>query len=217
MLEHENTFWVKNGINYLHKYVKIPRKYLDLDINSMKLSLENDNRIIDVLDNLNKIGDDLLQGNYFKDPVFLILQGKFGVGKTRVGCYLTKKSYECIIVKKYRLSDYVKQLPLFVRASEVVNYKFLNNDNKNFRDRLFNSVFLFIDDILRVVEFKGDFDFIHQIIENRYDNNLSTIVSLNSPLDKLNGMQPRFVDFMSQFKSYTLIGKTRLERKRNGN
>lgn len=197
----------------LNKYCGVPKRYVGLKLDEM-----DDYGDVDYRKQLDKI-DEI--GSKFREdrdlPIYLFLYGKFGSGKTRSAVWLLEQFYR-------RLSDDKKCpiRPLFIKASDLGEYRFqrkwVDDDNydeicrtEKIRKQLFEGPLLVVDDVARIAGYKGEFDFFEQVVESRYDNELSVILtSSTSPTD----FDGRFNDYLSYFDEMLFTGKSRRERSR---
>jgi len=151
------------------------------------------------------------------DPLFLYLNGSFGVGKTRVATWLAKRAF--LGLRANRTSGTgPRWCPLFVPTNRLVEYRFQKRwDDEDaeewnlFRDRMFSSRFLIIDDVGRISDFKGEMNFLERVVEERYNDELSTVITSNLDGKALKALAPRFADFMRMFTEITLNSATRRE------
>lgn len=172
------------------------------------------------LKRLEELSDDLLEGSFLEDPVHLLIGGNFGTGKTMSSACLLRRAYLGIKSRGIHFFD-AERVPLFARASEIGEYRFnrvVDDDNsedyEQIRGRLFNCAFLVIDDIGRIADYKGERDFLERVIEHRYDEELSTVLTCNLSDEELKSQSPRFYDFLGRFEEILMIGETRRERNR---
>ena len=66
------------------------------------------------------------------------------------------------------------------------------------RDRLFEAYLVVIDDIGRIADYRGESLYLERVIEKRYNDKLSTILTSNTNLADL---PARFQDFLSYFET----------------
>lgn len=136
-------------------------------------------------------------GSYMDDAVFAVFSGGFGNGKTRAAAHLVQAARSAWFRRDGKHADL--RWPYFVRASELVSMRFDDFSGPGFaRTVVSRSAFLAIDDIGRLNGYKGEREFVEQVIERRFDESLSTVVTVNCPVSELGA--ERFVDFMKQFK-----------------
>lgn len=168
---------------------------------------------------LEQLGADLLEARFLGDPLALYLSGEFGAGKTRVAVWLFVKAYLGLMNRARHLLN-PRREPHFIRASALVDYRFLRPEDEDgedlesyafARERLFNCALLVIDDVGRVAGYRGEELFLERVVEERFDAERSTILTGNL---KPEDFPPRFRDFLAQFREVTLAGKTRTEQAR---
>lgn len=152
---------------------------------------------------------------YVENPIFFWIQGKYGTGKTRIATWLVKQAYLGMKGKSFPYDFDFR--PLFMSTSNITEYRFkkLNSvsdddfDYGEMRDRIFNCSFLAIDDIGKIASYKGEKQFIERVIEERWNEQLSTIITSNVDAKEIS---VRFEDFITPFKKFTMIGRSRKER-----
>jgi DNA replication protein DnaC len=205
----------------LRNVCRIPKFFLELEISEMDVSDSRDSIVLaNTLDEFLKVGDEVLNTlKYIEgDPIFFWIRGKYGSGKTRVATWLLKKAY---LGMKGRSFGYNFDFrPLFMTASEITEYRFKKFncstdeeiDYEEMRDRIFGCSFLVIDDIGKIASYKGEKHFIERVIEERWNERLSTVITSNIDAKEISD---RFDDFVSTFDQFTMIGKSRKERENN--
>ncbi len=203
----------ENIARKLNKYCGIPKRYIGLKLDEM-----DDYGDVDYGNQLNKIseiGSNLREGNGL--PIYLFFYGKFGSGKTRSAVWLLEQFYlHLVSARKCPIR------PLFIKASDLGEYRFqkkwVDDDNydeicrtEKVRKQLFEGPLLVVDDVARIAGYKGEFDFFERVVETRYDEELSTILTSSTIPSGIGG---RFYDYLSYFDEILFTGKNRRERSR---
>lgn len=196
---------------------KVPLHFAKLEISDMDAERGEDAELYELaLKRFETLGRSRLRtADFVEDPIFYLLTGQFGAGKTRVAAWLLKCAYWGL--KKHRPGQISPtRTPLFIRANRLVECRFRSlhdaededaEERDLLRERLFESHFLVIDDIGRFAEYKGERDFLERVIEERHDEERSTVLTGN-----LSEFPPRFADFLSMFENVPMMGRTRKER-----
>lgn len=197
----------------LVKYCGIPKRYIKLELNEMEDYEDVNYRR--QLDKISEVGSNFLEGRGL--PVYIFLHGKFGVGKTRSAVWMLKQLYRYLIEKRK-----CPIRPLFIKASDLGEYRFqrkwVDDDNydeicrtEKVRKQLFEGPLLVVDDVARIANYKGEWEFLEYVVERRYDDELSVILTSSTSATEFVG---RFYDYLSYFEDVPLVGKSRRERLR---
>jgi len=146
-------------------------------------------------------------------PIFLSIRGNWGVGKTRMATWLLRQVYAGM---RDRRSNYGGRAPLYLSATRAAELRFRNyahisedpqeEDAEVLRGRLFTSAFLVLDDVGRVAGYKGEEQYIQRIVEERWQEGKSTVLTISSVDDVLS---PRFRDFLREFMNVIIPGESR--------
>lgn len=134
----------------------------------------------------------LERGKYFAFPVFLLFDGGYGVGKTRAACHLLEAAYKGFKLKRASRSSNVR--PQFLRASKASRSRF--DDDSVEKLMCEESPFLVLDDVNRIAGYKGEESFVEDVVEERRDAGLSTLITINTPLEQIEG---RFGSYLKTF------------------
>lgn len=138
--------------------------------------------------------------------------GNFGTGKTRLAVKLMAHAYVGIktLGRIGRIGT-----PLFIKAKDLGELRFsfsnLPEDDAQrlqaLRAEVHESPFLVLDDIGRIVGYKGEEEFLERVIEHRYENELTTVVTAS----KSNFESQRLKDFLesSAYERVILAGESR--------
>jgi hypothetical protein len=196
-----------------------PRKFARLDLDGMRHG--GAGNYLAALDQIAVIGEALLCRRYLTDPVFLLLSGPFGSGKTRAACWLLLQAYLGAIDGRCPPGF----APLFIRVPQLADLRFRalgdgredeDEDHRAaLRDRLSDCALLVIDDVARVAGYRGEEQYVENIVERRWEDERSIILTGNVDGEadasgkRLPGLSPRFRDFLRYFEVIALTGETR--------
>jgi len=197
-----------------------PRKFARLDLDGMRPGASGD--YLAALDQIAAIGETLRSRRFLSEPVFLLLSGPFGSGKTRAACWLLLQAY--LGVTEGRCPPGFA--PLFIRVPQLADLRFRalgggaeeGEDEERrgaVRDRLDSCSLLVIDDVARVAGYRGEEQFVESVVERRWEDERSVILTGNVDGEadasgkRLPGLSPRFRDFLRYFEVAALTGGTR--------
>ena len=152
---------------------------------------------------LEKLEDNLRKGNS------LAICGGAGLGKTRLLSYLGRRCIELFIDEVTGKDTMtLRRQACFILASELSDLTFNRNDP--LRQHLFHVHVLVIDDITKLVPFKGGQEvvFLDRILRTRYHNRLPTFLTSQYPFEKLNEAlsEPIFDLLYEMAITVTLVG-----------
>ena len=174
--------------NKLIKNCGIPRDFAKTSLDEMDFSIYDP--VIESI--VRELDTKLRSGTFRQDPVFLMIDGEYGNGKTRTACHLVAAAYRGYIDNPAARGDVLR--PYFAMASEAASVRF--DEDSDLRAYLDDSVFLALDDINRLSGYKGEGPFVEMLIERRYYRGMSTIVTVNGYAESISG---RFGSFLKQF------------------
>ena len=188
----------------------VPRRFAALELEDM--DDYGDRAYRKMLEKLRGIGEELREGRGV--PLYLYLCGKLGSGKTRAAAWLLGQFYLHVLGARATLSG---RQPLFISAAKLVDFRFRRNweDEEDaerwemVREQLFRSSFLVIDDVSRIAGYKGEEAFLERVVEERYNEELSVVLTGNAGDGDFG---ERFRDFLAYFEEVALVGRTRRER-----
>lgn len=197
-------------IRILKNVCKIPYHFLELELCEMDLG--NSKVFKNYINKIEIVGDEILTTfKYIDEPIFYWIEGKYGTGKTRIATWLVKQAYLGIRGRSFGFEYDFR--PLFMSASQITEYRFNKFDEDpdydEIRERIFKCSFLAIDDIGKIASYKGEKLFIERVIEERWNEQLSTIITSNVDSKEIS---MRFDDFISTFDNFVIVGKSRAER-----
>jgi DNA replication protein DnaC len=179
-----------------------PRRFAALELGDM----DRDGNEA-VLDSLAELGDRLAAGDLAE--VFALLLGTFGVGKTRAAVWLLRRAYEHLAPLSLCGLDF----PRFFRATDLAELRFKKHfggedeeedRREEARDALERCPLVVVDDVHRVVGYKGEEVFLESVVEKRYDAELATVLTAN----ELPAEGTRFADFLRYFRTYPIGGRS---------
>lgn len=172
-----------NNLGMPHEFSKLTLAEMDFGI------YENGPHLMGFILHLDSL---LRSGSYLTDPVFLVIDGSYGNGKTRTACHLLEAAYHGYLKRSVSRSTEVR--PYFLRASKAANKRF----DSDSAESLFceESPFLVLDDINRLAGYKGESDFLEDVIEDRFNLRLSTVVTMNV---KLEAIEARLGSYLKNF------------------
>ena len=183
----------------------VPRQFASLDLASMHDGGDPVYRT--TLDRVESIAEELSTKTVSRrKPVFLHLQGTFGSGKTRASTWLIRNAYLGMSRTQGGLAR-SENLPFFISAAQLVELRFGRNlqEDEEVEDerlarqrRLFSSRFLVIDDLGRLVGFRGEERYLERVIEERWNDCLSTVLTSSS---KNEAFAERFQDYLKYFET----------------
>lgn len=185
-----------------------------------KLSCHDDNYQL-VVKRCRALGAQLAKGAFLEQPLFLLLMGPFGTGKSRIATWLLEQAYRGIRQAQC-IRAHGHQTPLFISARNLSALRFgrrfdgfedIEDDRERLRDRTFRCRFLVIDDVNRVAGYRGEGLFVEEVIEERWNENRSTVVTCSSEPDVLGA---RFRDFLSYFTPLIFTGPSRRKEGQHG-
>jgi DNA replication protein DnaC len=203
----------------LKQRCRVPRHFADLELEDMEDDGNAGYR--KQLRRIEAFAAERLDGAEFigSKPLFVYLTGSFGAGKTRAAAWLLKRAY--LGMKRHRAGLIgARSTPLFVRTNRLVEFRFPKRDEEEeaeewnlLRDRVFSTRFLVIDDIGRIADYKGELVFLERVVEERFDEGLSTVITSNLSGEELRALGARFADFLAMFEEVTLTSRTRAARR----
>lgn len=174
----------------LEKNCNIPVNYSRLTLAEMDWTIYDDQTIEEAITG---IDESLRSGEFSEYPVFLVIDGRFGNGKTRTAAHLVTAAYHGFVANHRVRAESTR--PYFIRASAAARVRF-DQDNGIWA-YLFDSCFLVLDDINRIAGYKGETDFIEEVIEHRHQKGRSTVITMNTSLDNVG---QRLSSFLSEFE-----------------
>lgn len=159
------------------------------------------------LQTIEAIGRSLETGAFIDDPVCVSIMGPFGSGKTRSAVWLQACAYRGLAdhARHYLTSRWA---PRFMGGTEIAAlrsvgwYGDAEEEEEDHREFLFSSKFLVVDDFCRVSGYKGESLFIEGLIERRYNDMLSTVITTSSLPESL---PPRIKEFLKYFDQLVLV------------
>lgn len=139
---------------------------------------------------------------------FAVLLGTFGTGKTTLATWLLRRSWEYWAPKSTSSLDF----PRFFRISDLAELRFRKHfdvdDDEDRREESRRALecapVVVIDDVHRVAGYRGEEVFLESVVEKRYDNELSTILTAN----EMPAEDSRFADFLKYFRIFPLVGES---------
>ena len=187
----------------------VPVRFAGLDLGDMEDRGDDDYR--ESLNKIAKVGGHLYESRGLAE-VFLFMSGAFGAGKTRAACWLLDRFYRGV-----RDQPEEEQMgfggfpPFFISAKAMGKFRFSTlmdapddeaavAEYQGRRERLFKSRFLVIDDANRLAGQKGEFEFLEEVVEERWNNLRSTVITTSSGPDEY---PARFADFVKTFERVT--------------
>jgi len=155
-----------------------------------------------------EIGEALRGGS---SPIYVYLSGKLGSGKTRLAAWLLAQHYMHVVESRTGATG---RQPLFTSAAALTELRFRQTGEEDLEragklEQVFHGSFLVIDDLARIPGYKGEEAFLERVVEERYNAELSTVLTGNA---KTGVFGERFADFLTYFTEIVLVGKSRSER-----
>lgn len=210
-----------------------PRKFARLEVRDMYPNSDREYRA--ALRRVEGIGERLSSRDFLRDPVFTLLTGVFGSGKTRAACWLLRAAFEGLggVARGGNAETGepatvvpTAMAPLFIRAAQLAELRFRSLSREDeageeedrreaLRDRLDSASLLVIDDVTRVAGYRGEEHFVESVIERRWEADRSVVLTgnLDGEADEsgrpVAGLTPRFRDFLRYFEVVRLGGETR--------
>lgn len=175
----------------LQRNCGVPRQYAVASLSEMDFSIYQDGFVEEYVKDLD---ESLRRGDYKDEPVFVLIDGSYGNGKTRTACHLVEAAYDAYF-NNSRVRGGGVMRPYFVTAQRAAAVRF--DPESEIRAHLEDSVFLALDDVNRLAGYKGEQDFIEMTIEDRHNRGLSTVITMNLALESLEG---RIGSFLKQFE-----------------
>jgi len=196
----------RNLIRELKLRCGVPRAFAELELSEMDSG--GDEKYREDLQEFQRIARERLDtGKFLDDPLSLYVSGPFGTGKTRILTGLLKRAYQHLVSRRPGLIA-PRTSPLFVRAADLVELRFRRFEEEEemelLRERVKSSVFLAIDDVGRLNDFRGEMNYLERVVEDRVEEGLSVLISSNLGGPELKKSAPRFLDFLSFFDVYSL-------------
>lgn len=174
----------------LHTRCWVPKRYARVDLQDMDMRPYP----LDLVHIINDLYTELRDGGYVRDPVFAVMDGGYGNGKTRVACHLVEAAYAGYA----RVRGVPGRCPpTFVTSSRLVDSRF-DRDSAE-RAVAESSCFLVIDDVNRIAGYKGEMDYLESVVERRFYDDLSTVLTMNVTLEEVKG---RFGSFLKEFQRF---------------
>lgn len=196
-----------------------PRKFARLGIEGMRAG--GDAGYLSALDRIAEIGDLLRSRAFLGAPVCVVVSGPFGSGKTRAACWLLLQAFLGVLDGRCPPGF----APLFIRVPQLAELRFRSfsgdadgedeDSRALLRERLDTCSLLLVDDVSRVAGYRGEEQFVENVIERRWEDNRSVILTGNveGEVDAsgkhLPGLSPRFRDFLRYFEHVILTGGSR--------
>lgn len=183
-----------------------PRAFADLELDDMDVSPDNAR----AFERVRALGDALEAGALAvpgKPSLDLILEGAFGSGKTRLAVWLLRRAYAHRGRRRLRQSAF----PRFAHATEAVELRFAQRYGEpdedelrraEIRECLARSPLVVLDDVGRVSGYKGEEMYLETIVERRWNDGLSTILTMNARP----AVNSRFADFLRYFETLAIEG-----------
>lgn len=195
----------------------VPTRFLGLDLDGMDDGGDRDYRA--ALARVRELSRDLRVDGPPDDGLYLYLVGNFGSGKTRLATWVLREVYAGILERGVGPGRTSATRPLFVEAKRFGDLRFLRREDEDvddervgLRERLFTSTLLVIDDVSRIAGYKGEVNFLEDVVETRYNECLSTVLTGNTP-DVTETLGARLADFVGgYFEVLALGGPSRVER-----
>jgi|GEM_PF-4521407 len=176
----------------LVKKCGVPRRYALMRLDDMVVDDSNRRQ----LRHVTKLCERLRAGDP-ADPVFAVLCGTTGNGKTRCATHMLQAALEGWDSNPGEMLPRFSRWPYFIRGSRVGDHRFERDDEPSrVRPFLFGASFLVIDDLGKIADYKGEREFIEMLIEQRFDDEASTVLTMNITPEQFG---VRFADFLRQF------------------
>jgi len=167
----------------------VPKRYAQMKFEDLEIDKKNK----DAINDIGKTRDCLSKSNsLIENPLFLILKGDHGNGKTRCAVHLMESAFKSF---SGSIKNHFLWAPYFLSCYEIGKYRFDFEEEAKDKLFLFKSGFLVLDDVGRFAGYKGELEFLQHIIEKRYNEMLSTVLTGNT----LEHFSERFQSILSQF------------------
>ena len=201
----------KTLIEKLFAQSNFPKRFFEVDRNDFaafgadkKEKDFNEKELKKFFDYLDNLEDNLRKGNS------LAICGGAGLGKTRLLSYLGRKVIE-LFVDEVTGKDTMtrRKQAQFILASQLQDlmYSYQREPQRNL---LWHVEVLVIDDITKLVPFKGgqEIIFLDRILRTRYHNMLPTFLTSQYPFEKLNeALSEPILDLLYEMaQTVTLVG-----------
>lgn len=205
-------------LELFRRRTRVPRAFADLELRDMEgfggkgpygLMLSEVQRL--TLDAAAQTVPGEREPTFLARPLNLLLFGGFGSGKTRIACWVLRELYRAVYP-----THFPDRYGLFLRASRAVETRFSRgflrgeedgeDEGADLRRRAETSAVLVLDDVSRLPGYRGEGIYLEQLVEHRWGEGLSTILTLNG---KVEALEERFRDLLRYHRCVNVPGGSR--------